>query len=263
MEEILGYVGAFAIGLILGLMGGGGSILTVPLLVYALAIPPVTATAYSLFIVGTTSVFGTIQNHLKGNVAIKTGLMIAIPSFITVYLTRRYIVPALPDILTYIGGEPIHRDPFIMVLFALIMTGASLSLIFKKRDTSTLHKKLGYAYVLPMVMVTGILMGLVGSGGGFMFIPMLVFFGGLPMKKAVGTSLLIIALNSLTGFIGDLQNINIEWFFLLSFSLVSVFGIFAGSYLQKYINESQLKRGFGWFILLMAGFILAKEFIGF
>lgn len=263
MEEILGYIGAFAIGLILGLMGGGGSILTVPLLVYALAIPPVTATAYSLFIVGTTSAFGAVQNHLKDNVAVKTGLMIAVPSFITVYLTRRYIVPALPEILTYVGSEPIYRDPFIMVLFALIMIGASLSLIFKKRDKSASFKKLSYAYVLPMVMLTGVLMGLVGSGGGFMFIPMLVFFGGLPMRKAVGTSLLIIALNSLTGFVGDLQNISIDWFFLISFSLVSVFGIFAGSYLHRYINESQLKRGFGWFILFMAAFILAKEFIGF
>ena len=263
MDTIFGYAGAFIIGLILGLMGGGGSILTVPLLVYALAIPPVTATAYSLFIVGTTSGFGAIQNYYKDNVAIKTGLMIAVPSFITVYLTRRYIVPALPEILTYDGGEPIHRDPFIMVLFALIMTGASISLIFKKKDKSAPNKKLNYGYVLPLVMLTGILMGLVGSGGGFMFIPMLVFFGGLPMKKAVGTSLLIIALNSLTGFLGDLQNISIDWFFLLSFSLVSVFGIFAGSYLHRYINESQLKRGFGWFILCMAAFILAKEFIGF
>lgn len=263
LEAVLGYIGAFIIGLILGLMGGGGSILTVPLLVYALGVSPVIATAYSLFIVGTTSAFGAAQNYYKDNLAVKTGLMIALPSFIAVYLTRRYIVPALPEILTYVGSEPVYRDPFIMVLFALIMTGAAISLIFKKSDESASVKKLSYIYVLPLVILIGAIMGLVGSGGGFMFIPMLVFFGGLPMKKAVGTSLLIIALNSLTGFIGDLQNISINWSFLLSFSVVSVFGIFAGSYLHRYINENQLKRGFGWFILLMAAFILAKEFIGF
>lgn len=263
MEDFFGYIGAFVIGLILGLMGGGGSILTVPLLVYALGITPVIATAYSLFIVGTTSTFGAVQNYYKDNLAVKAGLMIAIPSFIAVYLTRLYIVPALPEILTYVGSKPVYRDPFIMVLFAVIMTGASLSLIFKKRDKSSSFKKLSYTYVLPMVILIGVLMGLVGSGGGFMFIPMLVFFGGLPMKKAVGTSLMIIALNSLTGFAGDLQNISIDWLFLISFSVVSVFGIFAGSYLHRFINESQLKRGFGWFILLMAAFILAKESIGF
>ena len=106
-------------------------------------------------------------------------------------------------------------------------------------------------------------MGLVGAGGGFLIIPMLVFFGGLTMKRAVGTSLFIIALNTLTGFTGDMQTINIDWNFLLFFTLISIFGIFAGTYLQRFINEQQLRRGFGWFVLLMAIFILLKELIGF
>jgi uncharacterized membrane protein YfcA len=264
MEIITGYIGAFLIGLILGLMGGGGSILTVPLLVYIMGINPVTATGYSLFIVGTTSAFGAIQNYIKQNVAIKTGLIIALPSFVAVYLTRRYIVPALPQTIISTKNYTLDKDTFIMLLFAVIMLLAAVSMLTRKntaRDTE--EKKLNYLYVLPYVAAIGIFMGMVGAGGGFLIIPMLVFFGGLPMKKAVGTSLFIIAVNSLTGFAGDMQNINIEWDFLLFFTVISVFGIFAGSYLQKFINERQLKRGFGWFILFMAAFIVSKETIRF
>lgn len=264
MEAITGYAGAFAIGLILGLMGGGGSILTVPLLVYAMSIHPVTATAYSLFIVGTTSAVGSVQNYFKDNLDIKTGLLISIPSFISVYVTRRYIIPAIPDILISSNSFTLHKDVFIMVLFAVIMLFASLSMINKKRTCITDDaKELNYLCILPLVIVVGILMGLIGAGGGFLIIPMLVFFGGLTMKKAVGTSLFIIALNTLTGFTGDIQTIPINWTFLLFFTLISIFGIFAGTYLQRFINEYQLRRGFGWFVLLMGIFILSKEIIGF
>lgn len=265
MEIVTGYIGAFIIGLILGLMGGGGSILTVPLLVYVMGINPVVATAYSLFIVGTTSAFGSFQNYFKQNIAIKTGLIIAIPSFIAVYLTRRYIVPAIPEIIVDTHNVILHRNTFIMVLFAVIMLMASISMLTRKTTDDTIEepKKLNYLYILPSVAAVGIFMGVVGAGGGFLMIPMLVFFGGLPMKKAVGTSLFIIAINSITGFAGDLQTTNIEWDFLLSFTVISVLGIFAGTYLHKFINGKQLKRGFGWFILLMAAFILSKEIIGF
>lgn len=261
--EITGYAGAFAIGLILGLMGGGGSILTVPLLVYAMAINPVTATAYSLFIVGTTSAVGSVQNYFKNNLAIKTGLLIAIPSFITVYLTRRYIIPAIPDILFTTGNFTLHKNMFIMVLFAIIMLLASVSMLRKRKTEEATTKELKYIYILPYIIIVGLLMGMVGAGGGFLIIPMLVFLGGLTMKKAVGTSLFIIALNTLTGFAGDIQNLEIDWQFLLFFTLISIFGIFAGIYLQRFINEKQLRRGFGWFVLLMGLFILSKEIIGF
>jgi uncharacterized membrane protein YfcA len=265
MEIVTGYIGAFIIGLILGLMGGGGSILTVPLLVYIMGINPVIATAYSLFIVGTTSAFGSIQNHFKGNISYKTGFTIAIPSFIAVYLTRRFIVPVIPDTIVDTHSIIIHRNTFIMVLFAIIMLMASISMLTRKINDSNIEeaKQLNYLYILPSIAAVGIFMGVVGAGGGFLMIPMLVFFGGLPMKKAIGTSLFIIAINSLIGFSGDVQTINIGWHFLLSFTVISVFGIFVGTYLHKFINGRQLKRGFGWFILLMAAFILSKEIVGF
>lgn len=264
METVTAYIGAFAIGSILGLMGGGGSILTVPLLVYAIGINPVTATAYSLFIVGATSASGSIQNYYRNTINIKTGLIIAVPSFIGVYLSRRYILPALPNVVFDYHGMGIEKDTFIMLLFAVIMLLASISMLIGKMTGGEDNpKKTNYLYILPGVGIIGMLMGIVGAGGGFLMIPMLVFFGGLPMKKAVGTSLFIIAINSLSGFLGDMQTINIDWEFLLSFTVVSVFGIFAGTYLQRFVNETQLKRGFGWFILLMAAFILSKEIIRF
>src|SRR5690606_25617043 len=169
MKLITGYAGAFAIGLILGLMGGGGSILTVPLLVYAMALNPVTATAYSLFIVGTTSAVGSIQNYFKDNLSIKTGLLIAVPSFISVYITRRYVVPALPDVIFSTGSFTLHKDVFIMVLFAIIMVFASMSMLRRKKTSGEQDcKSLNYLAILPIVIVVGFLMGLVGAGGGFL-----------------------------------------------------------------------------------------------
>ncbi|PZR11805.1 MAG: permease [Flavobacterium psychrophilum] len=263
MELVTLFAGAFIIGIIMGLMGGGGSILTVPLLVYVFGINPVIATAYSLFIVGTTAVFGSAQHYIKKTIALRTGAIIAIPSFIGVYITRSFILPALPDVIFNIGDLEVTRDNFIMTIFGIIMMMASLSMLTRKISNGEKEtKKLNYPILLPIVAIIGLIMGLVGAGGGFLIIPMLVFFGGLPMKKAVGTSLFIIAINSLIGFLGDLQTIEIDWQFLLSFTIVSVFGIFAGTYLQKFVKEKQLRHAFGWFVLVMAAFILSKEIIG-
>lgn len=258
--EIIGYIGALCIGLILGITGGGGSILTVPVLVYVLAYNPVTATAYSLFIVGTTSAFGAAKNYSKGLVDIKRGFLFAVPSFIAVYLTRRYLVPAIPDVLFNVLGFSITKGFFLMVLFAVIMLFAALSMLKKKKpDTNESNEGSKIVFLIQTFSV-GILIGLVGAGGGFLIIPSLVFFVGLPMRKAVATSLFIIALNSLIGFAGDIQTLKIDWLFLLTFTSLSVIGIFIGIYLNKFLNEAQLKKGFGYFVLLMAMFILTKEF---
>jgi uncharacterized membrane protein YfcA len=259
MELLTVYTGALTIGLILGLMGGGGSILTVPLLVYVMGINPVIATGYSLFIVGTTSAFGSFQNHLKDNLSVKAALFIAIPSLITVYITRKYLVPAIPHIIYQNDNFTLTKETFIMVLFAVIMLFSAFSMLARQVKEAKEKQKINYFYILPYIIFIGILTGVIGAGGGFLIIPLLVFFAGLPMKKAVGTSLLIITINSLTGFAGDLQNITVDWMFLLSFTVFSIFGIFVGIYTNKYVNETQLKKGFGIFILAMACFILTKE----
>lgn len=256
--EIFGYFGALLIGLVLGLTGGGGSILTVPILVYLMSINPVTATAYSLFIVGTTSTFGAIQNYRKNLVDIKNGFIFAIPSFIAVYLTRKFIVPRIPEIII---DSPvlITKNTFLMLFFAVIMIFGALSVLKKKSQDATNEKNRNLLFIVIQTFSIGIIIGLVGAGGGFLIIPALVLFIKLPMRKAVGTSLFIIAMNSLVGFIGDVQNLVIDWLFLAIFTTISVVGIFIGMYLTKYTNENQLKKIFAYFVLLMAGIILLKE----
>jgi uncharacterized membrane protein YfcA len=256
--EILGYVGALFIGLVLGLTGGGGSILTVPILVYLMNISPVTATAYSLFIVGTTSTFGAIQNYRKNLVDIKSGFLFAIPSFIAVYLTRKYIVPRIPDIIIE-APILITKNTFLMLFFAVIMIFGALSVLKKKSQDTNNEENRNLILIGIQTFTIGIIIGLVGAGGGFLIIPTLILFAKLPMRKAVGTSLFIIAMNSLVGFIGDVQNLIIDWRFLISFSFLSVVGIFIGMYLTKYTNENQLKKIFAYFVLLMAAVILLKE----
>ena len=256
--EILGYVGALFIGLVLGLTGGGGSILTVPILVYLMNIKPVTATAYSLFIVGTTSTFGAIQNYRKNLVDIKNGFIFAIPSFVAVYLTRKYIVPRIPEIIVE-SPILITKNTFLMLFFAVIMIFGALSVLKKKSQDNNNEEKRNLILIGIQTFTIGIIIGLVGAGGGFLIIPSLILFAKLPMRKAVGTSLFIIAMNSLVGFIGDVQNLEIDWVFLLTFSAISVVGIFIGMYLTKYTNESQLKKIFAYFVLVMAAIILLKE----
>lgn len=256
--EILGYVGALFIGLVLGLTGGGGSILTVPILVYLMSINPVTATAYSLFIVGTTSTFGAIQNYRKNLVDIKNGFIFAIPSFIAVYLTRKYIVPEIPKVIIE-SPILITKDSFLMLFFAVIMVFGALSVLKKENQNTNNEEKRNLILIGIQTFTIGIIIGLVGAGGGFLIIPSLILFAKLQMKKAVGTSLFIIAMNSLVGFIGDVQNLEIDWQFLLTFSAISVAGIFLGMYLTKYTNESQLKKFFAYFVLVMAAIILLKE----
>jgi len=244
---ILGYFGAILIGVVLGLIGGGGSILTLPVLVYLFGIEPVIATAYSLFIVGVAAVAGTLKNMSQKLVDFKTALIFALPAFIAVYLTRRYLVPSLPDPLLSLGDFSLTKDVGIMVFFALIMVLASVSMIRDRRkeaDTNSENNEPQYNYPLIVVegFVVGVLTGIVGAGGGFLIIPALVLLAKLPMKKAVATSLLIIAIKSLIGFIGDIQVIEIDWIFLLVFALLSVVGIFMGVRLNQIVPGQKIKK---------------------
>lgn len=259
--EVLGYLGALIIGVVLGLIGGGGSILTVPVLVYLLALNPVTATAYSLFVVGASSLVGAIKNMQKKLVDFRTAIVFAIPAFIAVYATRKYLVPAIPESLFTINGLEITKSIGIMLFFAVIMILASISMIRKNGAGTTNHKEVAYNYPLIILegMVVGILTGIVGAGGGFLIIPALVLLAKLPMKKAVATSLLIIAIKSLVGFIGDIQNQDIDWIFLSLFTALSIAGMFLGIYLNRFINGNKLKTGFGWFVLLMGIYIVWAE----
>lgn len=258
--EIIGYLSAALIGLSLGLIGGGGSILTVPVLVYLLGVEPVAATAYSLFIVGLTSLVGSWSKYKEGFVDLKTAAVFGAPSIVAVFLTRALLVPAIPEQLFTVGSFELTRPLLLMLLFAILMVAASVSMI---RDAKPAAPKTegGYRYGLILLegAVVGTLTGLVGAGGGFLIIPALVLLTGLPMKMAVGTSLLIIAAKSLIGFTGDLGHLAIDWPMLLSVSGIAIAGIFGGNYLSRSIDGSKLKKAFGWFVLVMGIFILAKE----
>lgn len=263
VTEIFGYVGALLIGLVLGLIGGGGSILTVPILVYALSLNPVIATAYSLFIVGSTSLVGAVRNMMKGMVDFKTAIIFAIPAFIAVYLTRAFLIPAIPKELFLVGDFVVTKNLAIMLFFAVIMLLASFSMIWNKQKETNENDVITYNYPLIIIegLVVGTITGIVGAGGGFLIIPALVLLAKLPMKKAVATSLFIIAIKSLIGFLGDVQTHEIDWVFLLSFTALSIVGIFVGIWLNQFIDGKKLKKAFGWFVLLMGVYIIYKELI--
>ena len=259
--EILGYIGALLVGLVLGLIGGGGSILTVPILVYALALNPVIATAYSLFVVGSTSLVGSIKNMMDGKVDYRTALVFAAPALIAVYLTRAFLIPAIPEELFSIGDFMVSKNLGIMLFFAIIMVLAAVSMIRSGNNNQDSQKKVVYNYPLIIIegLVVGVITGIVGAGGGFLIIPALVLLARLPMKRAVATSLLIVAIKSLIGFIGDVQHLEIDWIFLSIFTFISIAGIFIGIWLNKFIDGARLKTAFGWFVLAMGIYIIFKE----
>lgn len=261
ITEIIGYVGAFVVGLVLGLTGGGGSIITVPVMVYLIGVNPVTATAYSLFVVGSTSSIGAFQNFRKHLVDVKTAVIFAIPAFTIVYITRRYLVPAIPETVFTFNDFLVTKGIFIMAFFGIIMFLASLSMIRSKKDIPNpdYNSTINIPFLIIIGIGVGLLTGIVGAGGGFLIIPALVLLAKLPMKKAIGTSLFIISVNSLIGFTGDLQNREIDWSFLLVFTAISIAGIIVGVYASKFISGTKLKRGFGWFTLCVAFYIMYRE----
>lgn len=262
MLEIIISACALAMGIILGLTGGGGSILTVPVLVYIVGLNPVVATAYSLFIVGITSAFGTIKNYRKGVVDVKKALFFAVPSLIAIYSTRKFIVPAIPEVIFDNDLFPITRDFFLMTLFGTVMLMASSAMLRDKTLPEKTDEAPNLFFTILKIFAIGILIGLIGAGGGFLIIPALYYVARLPMRRAIGTSLFIIAINSLIGFTGDIGNFEIDWMFLLKFSTMSVSGIFIGIYLSKFLDENKLKRMFGFFVLVMALVILGREIFG-
>lgn len=257
--QIIGYIGALIVGLVLGLIGGGGSILTVPLLVYLLGYNPVVATAYSLFVVGSSSMVGTYQKHKKGLVDFKTGLAFSFPSFVAVYLSRRYLVPGIPETLFSIGGFDVTKGMGIMIFFAIIMIIASYSMIKNRKENLEASQSQPYYKTFIQGLIIGTITGIIGAGGGFLYVPALVLWANIPMKKAVGTSLIIVTINSLIGFIGDVQTLDIEWTFLLVFTGISILGIILGVFLSKFISGKKLKKSFGYFVLVMATYIIYKE----
>lgn len=261
--DTAGYSASILIGISLGLIGGGGSILTVPVLVYLFNLDVVLATVYSLFIVGSTSAVGSFSYFKKGLVNIKTAIVFGMPSIAAIFLTRQYVLPAIPQNVFTVGTHTLTRNILLMLLFAILMITASYSMIKKHtrlaNDKTQQKQSPGYLHILMQGIFIGMITGLIGAGGGFLIIPALVNLLKLPMKSAVGTSLVIISINSLMGFLFSLPHTSIQWSFLLSIAFIAIIGILIGSYLSTKIKASRLKPAFGWFVLVMGIYILAKE----
>ena len=297
---IWGVALALAVGAIMGLSGAGGSILTVPILVYVVGVDAVTATAYSLFVVGVTSTVGAASYWRRGQVNVRAAVAFSIPSLVVVFFTRSVLVPAIPAQLGTVAGVAVSKDLFILVLFAVIMALAALSMIAKPRYRLSLtgtaagtaagtppsppgaHEaarpmpgapgapgaepcgpvKVNIPLAALEGTVIGVFTGVVGAGGGFAIVPALVVLSRLPMRIAVGTSLTIIAAKSLAGFAGDvaLQG-TFDWGLLLAFTALAVVGILAGSRLGRHVPGAKLRPAFGWFVLVAAAGILVRELL--
>jgi len=272
---LLAYLASLLIGLSLGLLGGGGSILTLPVLVYLFGVGTVEATAYSLFIVGATALASIVPKARAGHVDLRTAFWFGLPSVVAVYLTRAYVMPWIPDPIWTGDGWALSKSTGLMLLFAVLMLAAARGMIVGRKPAKAkaeagadadmeAKQPMGsvaqIAIVLAEGATVGLLTGLVGAGGGFLIIPALVLVTGLEMKVAVGTSLTIIAAKSLVGFTGDLGHLDMDWTLLLSVTAVAVFGMILGTLLSKRVASGPLQKAFGWFVLAMGLFILSREF---
>ncbi|SOE21521.1 hypothetical protein SAMN06298216_1983 [Spirosomataceae bacterium TFI 002] len=263
MIATIGLFLALIIGITLGLIGAGGAILTVSVLVYILGYSPLEATSYSLVIVGVSSLVGAIDYARKGLVDFKKGLFFSFPAFVMVLFMRQYVLPRIPEHIYQSGDFVLTKNLLIMVVFAVLMMLASISMIWGRTNESQKGDfKVNYVLIFIEGLFVGVLTGLVGAGGGFLIIPAMVLFAKLPMKTAVGTSLVIITINSLFGIIGDIvTGVTIDYFFLAKFASLAIAGVLIGSYLSKYVKGEKLKPAFGYFILIMGFWILVKELI--
>lgn len=257
--EILGYLAALLIGLSLGLTGAGGSILTVPILVYLFGIDPIQSTAYSLFIVGVVALVGGMESFKSGNVDRPALIYYGIPSVLCIFISRKWLVPRFPPSLSLPGNVELPTDVVILFAFAILMIIAAWRMISSARRAEVKGKELHKTGLIFLGAMIGLVTGILGAGGGFLIIPALIFFGGLPMKKAVGTSLVLISLNALIGFSGDIMEREIDWLLLLSISTLAVLGIFVGMYFKKKVDGQALRAIFGYLVLLVAAWILWQE----
>ncbi len=264
--EIFGYLCSMLVGVSLGMMGSGGSILTLPIMVYLFHVNPVDATGYNLLVVGITSAIGGAEYVRKKLVHVKTALIFGIPSVISVFVFRKYIMPEIPNPISFGHSFMITKELFIMMIFTLMMIISSYRMIRNGAHAETPIvdiKRTSYLMLAAIGFLSGILTGIVGIGGGFIIIPALVLFGKVPVKMSVGTSLLIIAANSFIGFGGEVlvRMEEINYSFLLMFSAFSITGVFIGFRLVTKILPAQLKKIFGWFVLVTGILIIIKELL--
>lgn len=248
------------VGVVLGLLGAGGSILAIPILRYGVGLDTVTATAYSMFVVGMTALAGSARFIREKKINYRAVLIFSIISIPFVWLTRQYFIYLIPEKIFEISGLAVGRNLIIMTIFGAAMIAASVSMIKGSIPEETYHEEaVPYIKLVITSVILGLFTGLVGAGGGFMIVPALVLILKIPVKEAIGTSLMIIAVTTLIGFTGNIGKIGIDWGFLIPFALIMVAGTFPGLYLNKKLPSQKIKPVFGWFLLVMGVYTLIKE----
>lgn len=257
--EITGFVLTVVIGLLVGLFGGGGSILTVPVLVYLFAVPATRATTYSLALVSITSLMAVTSSVLQKKIALKKAFQFGVPSLITLYSVRAYVLPSIPsqfDLLGYV----MEKNTFMMLFFSLLMLASGFFMIRQKKNNPDCINCRYNPFVLMIAgLLEGIFTGIVGAGGGFIIVPVLMVFGKLSLKQAVANSLFIIGIKSLIGFMGSADIAELDLFFLAKIVLIALTGMYWGIQLNKKLDSKQLKPFFGYFVILMGFIVLIKE----
>lgn len=259
--EIAGYLALIGVGIILGITGGGGSILSVPVLVYLFSLDVVIASAYSLFIVGITSMVGTVLKQKERRVDVRSGLIFAIPSILAAFSTRKWVVASLPDLILQVGTFQLSKRGLLLGILAFVIIVVSVRTIVNGRAKDHAPGPLKSYWLIPMGLLTGMLAGLLGVGGGFLILPALVVFARIPFESAVGTTLFVIALNSLLGFAGDVLNYSINWTFLLSITALSIAGVYVGVLSNKMLPVQPLQKSLGWITLVLGIWILVSELV--
>jgi len=260
----LGYLASVIMGISLGLIGGGGSILTVPILLYFFHQDPILATTNSLFVVGITALVGAALNARKGRVDFKTGFIFALPSFAGVYVSRHFLLPSLPEVLFSANSFTLTKPVLVVVAFSALMVMASRAMI-RSGSALAASPAIGISRTSPALSISmkgftiGCVTGLVGAGGGFLIIPALVLLLRLPMRVAIGTSLAIIAANSLFGFALSQSKSATDWPLLFSICGLGIVGIFLGQMLSSKVPEKHLKKGFGYFVLAIGSLMLFDQ----
>ena len=259
---ILGYIGAVLTGLVLGLLGGGGAAVSIPILVYAFHVPASIATGYSLMIVCFTAMLGTAQNLRKGLVKFRALVACGLPALISIYVMRRFFIHSIPRVFFTIHGYTLTKDSFILLLLAFFMALVARNMISTPKPKDEDVAKIPYIIILLQSIAIGLFTGLVGAGGGFLLIPLLLSSEPMEFRNATATSLALVMLNSFIGFIGDLQSdIHIDWPFLLSFIGCSVVGVIGGIAIANKTNNTKLRMIFGYVMMGIAVYILIRELL--
>ena len=260
--EIIGYAGAVVVGLVLGLLGGGGAAMSIPILVYAFAVPASVATGYSLLIVGCTALLGTLQNLRKGLVRYKALLYCGIPALVSIYIMRRFLIHLVPEVFFTIGTYTLTKNSFILLLLAFFMTLVARNMIVSPPSKEDSSNSTHYAWHFAQSVLIGLFTGLVGAGGGFLLIPLILSYEKMEFRNATATSLALVTLNSFIGFIGDIQSqSSMNWRFLMCFVGCSAVGVLLGIALANKTDNKGLRLIFGYVMLCIALYIMVKEVI--